>query len=65
MSCTFTCDNPACGKQAPGIVGAHTYIHPHNWFQRSDKDGIQDACSRACIEAIAARTGKTAVVLPL
>jgi len=39
------------------------YFKPHQWFQRRDQDGIQDACSRECIEKNAGKTGKS-VVLP-
>lgn len=37
---------------------------PPLWYQRRDKDGTQIACSRACIDIIAAATGKTRVILP-
>lgn len=37
---------------------------PGHWYQRTDKDGTQFACSRACIDIIAAATGKTRVILP-
>jgi len=66
MSCTYKCDG--CGKEAPGIrYGEHNHewLKPHSWFQRSDKDGIQDACSRECIEKIAEKSGKTKVVSPI
>lgn len=64
MSCEFTCDG--CGKKAPGEFGAdHTWHKPHAWFERSDTGGPQTACSRNCIDLIAAKTGKTRVILPI
>lgn len=64
MSCEYICDG--CGKRAAGfpLIPAG-WAKPRDWFQRGDKDGIQDACSRACIDTIAKKTGKTGVVLPL
>ena len=41
------------------------WLKPPLWYQRSDADGIQLACSRDCIEVTAYRTGKTSVVLPI
>jgi hypothetical protein len=38
---------------------------PRSWYERTDEDGTQTACSRECIEKIAEKTGKTAVVLPV
>lgn len=64
MSAKMVCDG--CGKEAPMIVGASgDYFKPSSWFTRSDKEGRQDACSRECIDRVAAKTGKTRVVLPL
>ncbi len=37
---------------------------PAAWYQRTDADGDQFACSRECIKSIAAQTGKTGMVLP-
>lgn len=37
---------------------------PPLWYSRKDADGTQTACSRACIDTIAAATGKTRVILP-
>lgn len=64
MAVEFVCDG--CGKREPGVAsaGVHRWIKPRAWFQRSD-DGIQDACSRKCIEVIAEKSGKTSVVLPI
>lgn len=66
MAATYTCDG--CGKQAPAIHypnGSPGWHKPHDWYQRGDKDGVQDACSRKCIEKIAEKSGKTGLVLPL
>ena len=64
MAAEITCDG--CGKRAPMVPGTdHNWHKPHSWFQRSDEEGIQDACSRECIEKVAANTGKTSVVLPI
>lgn len=64
MAVEFICDG--CGKREPGEVhaGGSTY-KPREWFGRQDEDGQQHACSRECIEKIAEKTGKTAVVLPV
>ena len=64
MSCKYTCDG--CGKEAPAIHYGHGgWSKPYDWYQRSDEDGPQDACSRECIDRIAATSGKTGVVLPI
>lgn len=64
MAAEAICDG--CGKREPMIDGeTGTHLKPFKWYQRSDKDGIQLACSRECIDKIAAKTGKTKVVLPL
>lgn len=63
MACEFTCDG--CGKKSPALFNGRDYFKPGPWFQRSDKDGIQDACSRECVDKIATKTGKTAIVIPL
>jgi hypothetical protein len=61
--CLFTCDG--CGRQAPGYANRHGHwFKPHEWYQRTDQDGTQLACSRACIETVAVQTGKTPAVLP-
>lgn len=62
--CQFICQG--CGTVAPGYHGASGGWHkPHHWFERSDEDGAQTACSRECIDTIAKKTGKTGVVLPI
>ena len=63
MACEFICDG--CAKRAPATHNGRDWFKPSAWFQRSDEDGIQVACSRECIEKIAANTGKTSVVLPV
>lgn len=63
MACEFICDG--CGKRAAGKATTQGYwFKPHDWYERSDKDGTQTACSRECIDRIAEKTGKTRVVLP-
>jgi hypothetical protein len=48
------------------VAGRDGHWHkPSHWFERSDKDGIQTACCRPCIDKIASKTGKTSVVLPV
>ena len=64
MSVIFKCDG--CGRQEEGwfnSMGKAT--KPNHWYQRSDKDGTQVACSRRCIETVAELSGKTACVLPV
>lgn len=63
MACEFICDG--CGRRAPASRGAVAWFSPNSWFQRGDDDGIQDACSRECVDKIAEKTGKTKVVLPI
>ena len=66
MGCEYICDG--CGKRAPGIFypgnPAAGFQKPGLWFERGDKDGIQEACSRECITKIAEKTNKTGVILP-
>ena len=59
----FKCDG--CGATAPGFWANGEVYKPMAWFQRSDEDGVQIACSRRCIQDIADKTGKTSVVLPI
>jgi hypothetical protein len=64
MACEMICDG--CGKREPAYENQHgDFIKPREWFQRSDKDGIQLACSRECIKITAARSGKTGLVAPI
>jgi hypothetical protein len=64
--CEFTCQG--CGKKAPGEYFSHgdlAWHKPRSWYERSDDDGPQTACSRECIDIIAEKSGKTGVVLPI
>ena len=64
MSCEFICDG--CGKKCEGKSNSMGQrLKPHSWYERSDEDGIQIACSRDCIKKIAEKTGKTDLVLPI
>lgn len=63
MDCKFICDG--CGKECSGEYFNHSWHKPPSWYERSDADGVQTACSRECIEKIAKKTGKTSVVLPI
>jgi hypothetical protein len=60
----FVCDG--CGEQAEGSFGSLCEAHkPAHWYARRDEDGVQVACSRACIKTISERTNKTSLVLPV
>lgn len=63
MSAIVRCDG--CGVEAPMLEAHGNYFKPPSWFQRSDEDGIQVACTRNCIDKIAEKSGKTSVVLPV
>lgn len=63
MACEFICDG--CGKRESGMYMGFNWHKPPSWFERSDEDGAQDACSRECIDIIAEKTGKTRVILPI
>jgi hypothetical protein len=63
MACKYICDG--CGRERTGLPTLGGYSHPPEWFQRGDDDGNQDACSRECIDTIAAKSGKTRCVLPI
>lgn len=61
---TFRCDG--CGRLEPGTFNRMgDALKPSRWYQRSDDDGSQLACSRACIDKIAEASGKTRVVRPI
>lgn len=62
MACEFICDG--CGKRAKAWYNGRDYFKPARWYQRSDEDGIQDACCRECIEKVAKETKKTRVIVP-
>lgn len=59
---TATCDG--CGRQDAARMAKDEWLKPEGWYQRSDEDGIQIACSRKCIEDVAKKTGKTNAGLP-
>lgn len=63
MAAEIICDG--CGKRQPMHNNGINWFKPGPWFERADKDGIQSACSRECIEKIVKETGKTSVVLPI
>lgn len=64
MGVKFICDG--CGKEEPADFNTErSPIKPREWYARFDGDGAQYACSRRCIEKVAAKTGKTNVVLPI
>jgi len=62
MAAESICDG--CGKRAPMDHYHGKWFKPNSWFERSDEDGCQTACSRECIKKIADKSGKTGVVLP-
>lgn len=63
MACEFICDG--CGKKQPAEHNGRDWFKPSAWFERSDSDGVQTACSRECIKKIAEKSGKTDVVIPI
>lgn len=63
MAAEIICDG--CGARAPMESNGHSWYHPSGWYDRSDDDGTQTACSRECVQKIAEKTGKTAVILTL
>lgn len=63
MAAEWICDG--CGKRVPAVRVGNGWGKPTSWYQRADdEDGIQDACSRECIDVIAKATAKTRVILP-
>lgn len=63
MSAKSICDG--CGKEHPMFYAHGKWFKPSTWYERSDEDGIQTACSRECIKKIAEKSGKTSMVLPI
>lgn len=63
MAAEAICDG--CGARARMKSNGHSWYKPDHWYERSDDDGTQTACSRECIKKIAEETGKTTVVLPI
>lgn len=63
MAAEIICDG--CGKREKMVEGVDGNFHkPYDWFQRSDGDGIQVACSRECVKKVAEKTGKTFIIAP-
>lgn len=63
MAIECICDG--CGAREPAERWPGGIFKPRHWYARKDADGEQLACSRACIEKVAAKTGKTSLVLPI
>lgn len=64
MAVKFICDG--CGKEEAGFFNRMgDAFKPSHWFTRSDDDGTQVVCSRACIKRVAEESGKTDLVLPI
>lgn len=64
MSAESICDG--CGKRQRMVTGTGGgWFKPTHWYERSDEDGTQTACSRECIDKIAKASDKTSVVLPI
>lgn len=63
MACKYICDG--CGKEQSSDVVNGEHFKPRLWFQRGDEAGVQDACSRPCIDKVAKDSGKTSVVIPV
>jgi len=63
MAVECICDG--CGKREPAEHHPGGTFKPSHWYSRRDEDGEQLACSRKCIEKVAAKTGKTALVSPI
>jgi hypothetical protein len=63
VSAESICDG--CGKRAPMFHANGSWHKPRIWYERSDGDGCQTACSRDCIERVATKSGKTSTVIPI
>ena len=51
MSAVITCDG--CGTTSPMQHGPYGWEKPEGWQQRVDLGkGVQDACSRSCVDTI-------------
>ena len=62
MACKYICDG--CGKEESATEINGKYHKPSSWFIRGDKDGVQVACSRTCIEKISEKTGVKKAICP-
>ena len=57
------CDG--CGKITDAERGRRgLWDKPSHWYSREDEDGCQVACSRACIQVVAEKSGKTGATMP-
>jgi len=63
MACKYICDG--CGKEKPADENWNGYHKPRQWYERSDDDGVQVACSRECIKVAAEKAGVHSLVLPV
>jgi len=63
MAAEIICDG--CGRRVPMQASHGNWFKPPSWYERSDDDGIQSACSRECITKAAETSGKTSIVLPV
>jgi len=63
MAAEIECDG--CGNTAAMHFANGHWHKPDLWFQRSDDDGVQTACSLDCISKIAEKTGKRAHIAGL
>lgn len=60
----FVCDGCGCQEDG-GFNRMGAAFKPGQWYQRSDDDGTQLACSRSCLKIVSEKSGKTSVVLPV
>ena len=58
----FVCDG--CGRRGTGFLHHGKWAKPPHWYSREDENGVQLACSRECVKAVAALTGAPSMVLP-
>lgn len=61
----YICDGCGLRKLGEFSEPARIVLKPSEWFERSDKDGYQIACSRKCVERVANKSGKTSLVAPI
>lgn len=64
MSAFWKCDGCGIVRSAARSSDGR-WVKPWEWFSRADEEGIQDACSRDCVDEIAKKSSKTNVILPL
>ena len=62
MPAIIICDN--CGKKKKMTQFEGGWLRPISWFSRSDKDGIQTACSKSCKKRIEIKTGRSDYLFP-